>query len=144
MLLKNHPRLFSKILDLKEVKSIQQLFKTEASAYWLTHYQFGVEAKSKPKKVGKTLLNNLIINVVAPFLFVYGKQHQQDKHIHLALQLLEQTPAEANSIITTWKALGIESNNAAKTQALIELKNNYCTPKQCLNCYVGNKLLNSV
>lgn len=144
MLLKNHPRLFSKILELKEVKSIQQLFKTQASAYWLTHYQFGVETNSKPKKVGKTLLNNLIINVVAPFLFVYGKQHQQEKYIHLALQLLEQTPAEANSIITNWKALGIKSSNAAKTQALIELKNNHCTPKKCLSCYVGNKLLNSI
>ncbi|MDT8413677.1 MAG: DUF2851 family protein [Vicingaceae bacterium] len=141
MLLKDHPRLFSKIIELKHVKSIQQLFKAEASAYWLTHYQFGVESKFKPKKVGKTLLNNLIINVVAPFLFVFGKQHQQEKYINLALQLLEQTHAESNSIISNWKALGIEPTNAAKTQALIELKNNYCTPKKCLSCYVGNRLL---
>lgn len=144
MLLKKHPRLFSKILELENVKAIQQLFQTTSSEYWLNHYQFGVESKSKPKKMGKTMLNNLIINVVAPFLFVYGKLHQQERYIDLALQLLEQTPAETNSIINSWKSLKVESKNAANTQALIELKNNYCTPKKCLNCHVGNKLLNSI
>lgn len=142
-LLKKHPRLFSRILELKHIKEIQKLFQTTVSEYWLTHYQFGVESKSKPKKMGKIMLNNLIINVVAPFLFVCGKLNQQEKLMDMALQLLEQTPSETNSIITNWEALGVNPKNATNTQALIELKNNYCMQKKCLSCQVGNKLLSA-
>ena len=143
MLLKKHPRLFSRILELSDVKEIQQLLQTSASDYWLTRYQFGVVSKSKPKKMGKTMLNTIIINVVAPFLFVYGKLQQQEKYVALALELLEKTPPESNSIIAGWEAMGIEPTNSATTQALIELKTNYCSQKKCLNCQVGVKLLST-
>jgi hypothetical protein len=141
-LLSNETRLFAKILDAASVKEIEKLFKTETSEYWKTHYQFGVVAeKSSTKKVGKTLINSLIINVVVPFLFVYGKQKQDEKLMDKALTFLENVNSESNSIITKWKELAIVSENAMQSQALLELKNNYCSQKKCLNCNVGSKIL---
>lgn len=141
MLLKSHARMFAEILTKTNATAIRKMFESEVSEYWLTHYQFGVLTKKKPKKTGKTMLDNLMINVVTPFLFVYGKMHQQERYIDLALELLQTTAAENNHIITSWKNLGITPNSAAQTQALIELKNNYCQAFQCLNCPIGIKLL---
>lgn len=141
MLLKSHTRMFAEILVKTNASDIRKMFEAEVSEYWLTHYQFGVLTKKKPKKTGKTMLDSLMINVVSPFLFVYGKTHQQERYVALALELLQTTAAENNHIITSWKNLGITPCNAGQTQALIELKNNYCQAFQCLNCPIGIKLL---
>lgn len=141
-LLNNETRLFAKILGAKSVRDIEKLFKVTASDYWTTHYQFGVVAKkSSTKQVGKTLTNSLIINVVVPFLFVYGKQKQDERLIDKAFNFLENIKSENNSIIAKWDELNVVSNNAMQSQALLELKNNYCSQKKCLNCNIGSKIL---
>lgn len=141
-LLNNQTRLFAKVLNVTDVKEVEKLFKTETSAYWKNHYQFGVAAeKSSIKKVGKTLINALIINVIIPFLFVYGKQKQEEKLMDKALFFLENIKSESNSIISKWEELDVISSNAMQSQALLELKNNYCSQKKCLNCNIGNKIL---
>lgn len=141
-LLNTETRLFAKILETNSVTEVEKIFKTEASEYWKTHYQFGVVVENtSTKKVGKTLINALIINVVVPFLFVYGKQKQDEKLKDKALNFLENVKSENNSIITNWRELNVVSNNAMDSQALLELKNNYCSQKKCLNCIIGSKIL---
>lgn len=141
-LLNKETRLFTKVIEAEKVLVVEKLFKTETSEYWKSHYQFGVLAEnSSTKKVGKTLINSLIINVVVPFLFVYGKQKQDEKLIDKALSFLENVKPENNSIITKWNELKVVSHNAMQSQALLELKNNYCSQKKCLNCNIGSKIL---
>ena len=141
LLLKNS-RMFSAILGAPSVIDIQQLFKTEASVYWDTHYQFAKKAKDdKKKKLGKTGIDNIIINVVVPILFVYAKQKNEETIKQKALSYLEFLPSENNVIIKKWKLLGVKSNNTLHSQALLELKNNYCSQKKCLNCSIGNNIL---
>lgn len=141
-LLYNQTRLFAKIIEAKSIKEIENLFKVDASDYWNNHYQFGESSlNTSNKKVGKTLINALIINVAVPFLFVYGKQKQDERIVDKALLFLEEIAPENNNIIKKWKELKVSSNNAMQTQALLELKNNYCSQKKCLNCNVGNKIL---
>jgi hypothetical protein len=141
-LLCNHTRLFSKIIELESVKELQQLFYIQASDYWDTHYQFNKKVKDKKiKKIGINTINNIIINVIVPFTFVYGKAKQDGNLINKSLSLLENVKPENNSIIKKWAELGVKSDNAMETQSLIELKNNYCSQKKCLNCSVGNNLL---
>ena len=141
-LLFNQTRLFAKIIEAKSIKDIENLFKVSASDYWDNHYQFGeTTSNTNNKKVGKTLINALIINVVVPFLFVYGKQKQDEKIVDKALMFLEEITPENNTIIKKWKELKVGSHNAMQTQALLELKNNYCSQKKCLNCNIGSKIL---
>lgn len=141
-LLCNHTRLFARIIETESVKELQQLFHIQASEYWNTHYQFGVEVKdSKLKKMGINTINNIIINVIVPFTFVYGKAKQNEKLVEKSLNLLENIKAENNSIIKNWSNLGVKSYNAMQTQSLIELKNNYCSQKKCLNCSIGNQII---
>jgi hypothetical protein len=78
-----------------------------------------------------------------PFLFAYGKQRQSEIHEERALAFLDRLSAEKNSIITHWNELGIVSGSAAQTQSLLQLKNEYCAKKNCLNCAIGNKIIGS-
>jgi hypothetical protein len=137
-------RLFSKIIEVQNVKELQYLFQIEASSYWKNHYRFGeLSEKESEKKVGISTINSIIINVIVPFTFVYGKAKQDEDLVDKSLKLLGSIDAENNVIIKNWKALGITSKNAMVTQSLIELKNNYCSQKKCLNCSIGNKILQS-
>ncbi len=141
-LLSKKTRLFSKIIEAESVIDIQEFFKVEASEYWNSHYQFGkLVEENKKKKIGINTINSIIINVIVPFTFVYGKQNQKEELVDKALKLLESVKAENNAIIKKWNELGVKTNNAMQTQSLIELKTNYCSQKKCLNCGIGNKIL---
>jgi hypothetical protein len=141
--------LFSKIIEAKNIYSIRSLLHAEASEYWNTHYRFGTspptplpgERGAKPKRLGEVTKNLLIINVIAPFLFVYAKQKGEPQLTEIALDFLDKTEAENNSIIEKWNSLGVKAENAGQTQALLQLKNEYCAKKRCLECAVGAKLL---
>ena len=133
--------LFSKILEAENVEALEKLFQIEPSDYWKTHYTFDNESEEKPKKLGKTAIHLFIINTIAPFLFVYGRQKAETAFQDKALALLESLKPEKNSIIDGWKNLGVKPESAAQTQALLQLKNEYCNQKRCLECSVGATIL---
>ena len=136
--------LFSKIIEIENLKELKRLFKVKASEYWNDHYNFNkTTTKTISKELGETAANTLIINVIIPFLFVYGEKQNKSALKNRALEYLEQLPPEKNSIITKWENLGIEPRSAFDTQALLQLKNIYCEKKKCLNCQIGVKLVKS-
>ena len=137
-----NPRMFNQFLNTNKLNDIQKILNISAGVYWDNHFNFESTTKQKsPKKLGMQTINNLIINVVVPVIFVYGKAIKDDEIVAKSLSWLEELKAENNSIITNWKAIKINPINALQSQALIELKNNYCSEKKCLNCNIGNKLL---
>jgi len=138
----NH--LLSKILATKNVKDIYELFELKASSYWDKHYRFDNEAKTnKPKILGKTAIQLIAINVISPFLFVYGKQMGKNEIIDKALELLHALPKENNNVVRNWEDLGIDVKSAYESQAMLQLKNNFCAKKQCLRCQIGHKIVTS-
>ncbi len=141
MLIKDTDRLFSKILDTSFVNDLKLLFNVQANDYWHYHYRFGEQASYKEKKLGESMVENIIINTVTPLLFSYGLYYGEQKYKDRALQWLEQIPAEKNSITSDFELLNIENNTAFDSQALLELKNEYCSKKRCLECAVGNAIL---
>jgi len=135
--------LFSKIKDAKTVKELSNWFDITANDYWHYHYRFDETAAFKKKKLGAAIIDNIIINTIAPVLFAYGSYHDEQKYKDKTLKWLEQTAAESNSITKGFQQLDIENKNAFDSQALIELKNEYCNKKRCLDCGVGNAILKS-
>jgi hypothetical protein len=136
----NH--LFSKVLDIKDVTQLKELFtRLEVNPYWDTHYRFDAESKASSKVLGQSSVDILLLNTFVLFLFSYGKHNQQEYFINRSLKLLEKLPAEQNNIVTNFDSVGIKVNTAFDSQALLELKNSYCSYKKCLQCGVGNKIL---
>jgi Protein of unknown function (DUF2851) len=139
----NH--LFSKVLEIKDVTYLKKLFTDlNINPYWETHYRFEAESKPSSKMLGESSIEILLLNTFVLFLFCYGKHNQQEYFINRSLKLLEKLPAEQNNIVTNFDLLGIKVNTAFDSQALLELKNNYCNYKKCLQCGVGNKILRMV
>ena len=133
--------LFSKIKAAKDTTEVKALFDVAASEYWETHYRLGVIAESKPKHLGDTTTDVLIINAVAPLLFCYGKLHKDESVCETAIQFLEDTEAEDNAIIRHYAQCGIKAENAMQTQALLHLYSYFCKRKRCLECRIANVLL---
>lgn len=133
--------LFSRLLETTEVSALQQLFDVKASPYWDTHYRFDVTSPGKEKRIGKGLIDLLIINAWVPLLFEYGNQHGMQQYKDQALDLLQQLKPEENQILRKWKAVGIVADSAAQSQALIQLYNEHCSQHDCLHCQIGYKIL---
>ncbi len=139
MLVHKSTKLFSKILAETDLDNIRAFFNSEVSKYWQTHYLFGKESRQSKKRLGKNSINIILINTVVPYLFTYRKREGED--IAFPLSILEQLPAESNSIISNWKALGVSVENAFDSQALLQLKKEYCDNKNCIQCRIGHKIL---
>jgi hypothetical protein len=143
MLVYESAHLFSKIKDAGSVKEIKKWFDVTANDYWHYHYQFDEISAFKKKRLGEAMTENIIVNTVAPVLFTYGNYHCEQKYKDKALKWLEEISPESNSITRGFHTAGIENKSAHDSQALIELKNEYCDKKRCLDCGVGNAILKS-
>lgn len=141
MLIQSASHLFSKIIEAQNVEDIKNLFTITANDFWHYHYTFQQSSSFKKKTLGKHTIDNLIINTVIPVLFSYGLHQNEEKYKDKALRWLERIPPESNLITNEFLSLGIKNQSAYDSQALIELKNEYCSPKKCLDCSVGNNLL---
>ena len=141
MLIVHSVHLFSKIKEIEEVENVKKLLNVTANDYWHYHYNFDELSAYKIKNVGVQMINNLIINTVIPILFAYGHYTKEHHFKDKALRWLTQLTAEKNSRINGFLALQITIKNAFDSQALLQLKNEYCSKKRCLECAVGNKLL---
>ena len=140
-IIRNKQGLFSNLLTISKPESFHSLFLSEISDYWLTHYRFGKESVKRPKNLGLSAIQLLIINTVVPIFFAYGKSKNLESYIELAIRFLETLKPESNSIITMFSRSGIKIQNACDSQALIELKREYCEQKKCIYCRIGHQLL---
>lgn len=140
-LLHSRQNLFSSILSAKNQEDLRRLFEVSTSPYWERHYSFHSTSAQRKKGLGSASIDLLIINLAAPLLFAYAQKRGQPHLADRAIEILEQTKPEKNSIISQWETLGIVCRNACDTQAMIELKKRYCNEKECLRCTIAHKVL---
>ncbi|WP_340153261.1 DUF2851 family protein [uncultured Marivirga sp.] len=135
------PSIFdSFVIDLN-LKSIQKRMKVKVSDYWLNHYQFDKESKFRKKQLGENSIKTLIINCLPPLLALYANSVGEEKYMDKAIQLLNGIKAEKNYITKKFSDLGEEITSAFDSQAMIQLHNDYCQPKKCLDCSIGLSIL---
>lgn len=141
-LLRQKEHFFSSILEDISYNSIHQLLEIDAlHPYWQDHFILGVPSISRSKNLGKSTRDLIIINAIVPVLFMYGHSMHMIDLQEKALELLTSIPPEQNGITKNWQELNVISENAHDSQALLELKNNYCDKQRCLQCSVGHSLL---
>lgn len=136
--------LFSKIIEINDVKAIKSLLADlPVHPYWHTHYRFEKKSLKVSIQLGDDTVNNILLNTVAVFLFAYGRFIGKEYLIDRALALLEFLPAETNSITNRFSEIGLKPKQADDSQALLQLKKMYCDTKNCLTCGIGSKLINT-
>ncbi len=135
------PSFFSKMVECSSVQEFYELFEGRASDYWTTHYNFGKVTKPSVKNLSKEFIDHLIINVVLPLKFSYA----EFKGISVSEELISLASAingEQNSIVKKYRDLISIENDALTSQALLELYAHYCKTNNCLQCAIGNAILN--
>ena len=133
--------LLSRIMETETLQGVRDILKEGTSEYWLTHHTFGGSSPSRPKTLSNTSLDLLIINTVVTFLYAYGLHKGNRVLCARAGSFLEELKAENNYITRMWEQCGMKASNAADSQALIQLKKEYCDKKKCLYCRIGYEYL---
>lgn len=136
--------LFSSIIEADNIKKVREIFKGETSDYWTTHFSFKNQHYKQSKTMSQSAQNLIIINSVIPFLYAYGRHRACDFLCNRALAFLEELPPESNYIIKMWEQNGLIAENAGDSQALIQLKKEYCDQKKCLYCRFGYEYLRRI
>ncbi len=132
----------SKLLAATDKSSLTELLRVGTSPYWDTHYTFASTPSAPTKKrVTDNAVTLLLINSVAPFYYSYGRRKDSEQHCEQSVALLEQLKAENNYIIRGWIDCGLIVKHAADSQALIQLKKQYCDRRDCLRCRIGYEYL---
>lgn len=135
--------LFSRITETNSVTGLTSYFEVSASDYWDDHYVFGKKSRPQKKRTGKTATDILLINSVIPVIFSYGFYRNDNEIKERALTFLDEISPEDNLIIREWCVAGFEPASAFETQALIQLRNEYCRKRRCLECRIGAKLIST-
>ena len=121
--------LFAELMQARDINKMVEILQPQVS---------DTPPLQNTPMMGRKSIDILLINTVLPYQYAYNKlQQKTDNDI---IQLMEEIPAEDNSIIKQWKQLGQSIHSAADTQALLHLYQNYCQPHQCYNCQVGSQI----
>lgn len=129
------------LVDCATANDLRALYRVGVTPYWETHYVFGSTSDKNTKCMSASSLNLLMINTAIPMLFAYGRHIGDDRLCDRAFDLLEQLKAENNNIVRMWSECGLEVSTAGDSQALIQLKKEYCDRKDCLRCRIGYEYL---
>lgn len=121
----------------------RRLLQIDLQGYWVNHYNFGGASACAPRALSADSLRSLMINAVVPLLYAYGLQCGSDNHCAAAVDLLERLQPEHNSVVSVFTDAGIACDNAFSSQALIQLRREYCEPRKCLYCRLGHRILAS-
>ncbi len=133
--------LFSVFIETEKLTELQKFFDVNVSQYWKEHYVLGKKSKKVEKRFGKSSFDLLLINTLVPFLFVYANHHYSEELKSRALIFLQHTNAENNIIVKRFAKEGVVAHHAAHSQALLQLKNNYCSNINCLKCAIGLQII---
>lgn len=137
----NRNASFSQLIECESIEDIKDIFSTHVTPYWETHYSFGRESKKSEKNLSKQSINVIILNTVIPVLFAYGRYKNDERYCERSLSLLEKLKAEDNSITRMWQECGMDIKTAADSQAIVQLKKEYCDRRDCLRCRIGYEFI---
>ena len=131
----------SQLIECETLDELKNVLKSQVTPYWETHYTFGSTSPKNEKHLSYGSINLLMINTAIPMLFAYGRHTTKEVLCDKAFDFLEQLKAENNHIIRMWQQVGLPVKTAGDSQALIQLKKEYCDKKECLRCRFGYEYL---
>ncbi len=137
-----HPNYLRAPYKILSFENLKEIFTNDVSAYWKTHYSIdAAEQTTKQLQLGTSSIEIIIINAVVPFLFYYGKQTQKEEIAEHAFELLGKCAYEKNNKTKLFASKYSKEFSAIEGQAQIELYDNYCTKRKCLQCAIGRNII---
>ena len=134
--------MFTRMLESKgDIDSLTETFDMKAEGYWQTHYDFDTEVRKVPTELSRPSRNLLAINVAIPLLYAFASYTGDTELGEKMVALMQDLPAESNSILRQWAMLGLDAKDASRSQALLHLRKEYCDKNKCIYCRFGHHFL---
>lgn len=134
------PDLYQKIIqgDLPDWSALE----LDMDPFWERHYSLQSSSK-RPMKTGfsETMSDLLNINVAAPLLFFYAQESGNERLKERAITSMHAIVPEENETTRFFSEHGVHCTSAAHSQALIQLRTNYCNHKKCVLCNIGRTII---
>ena len=111
-----------------------------SDGYWQNHFDFDVRSKTRISALlGHSKAGEMIVNVVLPFAFSWGKVASEPQLMKKAIELYNHYPKLAENEITRHmaKQLCLEASSdftACHQQGLIHVFRSYCREGRCSQC----------
>lgn len=141
MLVHQSEHLFSQVQSNLDFMYISSLFNSTVSSYWQEHYTFNKKHSTQKKAIGKSRINLIIINAIAPTFYCYSELLGDVELNEKVMKLMENTEAEKNKTVLYYRHRKFHVRNAIHTQGILQLHNKFCTFKNCLDCQIGHFVL---
>lgn len=124
--------IFDSVRSCRNARHVYDLFREPVSDYW---------AGRPFAELGRTKMDLLTINLIAPLMVAYGSVTGQAELADVAQTLVHSLGAESNRKITQWTGEGVPILHADDGQAILELNNEYCNKTLCPVCKIGRNLI---
>ena len=131
---------FAEVVKASTREDYYKIFQVRISDFWETHYTFKKAHFAKKKALTQSFMDLLIINTVVPIKFCYAQEQGRDINEEI-ISLMWGMKKESNEAIRKFSELRPGLENALQSQALLQLKRQYCDKNRCLKCGLGIKLL---
>lgn len=132
------------LINTFDEQKARRLFDVTLSPFWATHYHFTSPGQTAQEKaLSYTSVTVLLINVIIPVAVAFATSTGNPNRIEAAVDLLHRLKGETNRITRTFEAARIIARDAFTSQAMIQLKKEYCDQRKCLYCRIGHRLLSA-
>lgn len=140
----SHKFNMSNIAECDTIGELRNIIDIPLHGYWYNHTCFGGTESCGNSKMKERQIDVIIINAIAPILYVYGKHRKEYTLCGKAEEYLHNLKCEENNIVRRWKEQGIKAECAADSQALLHLNKSYCSNRKCLECQFAYIYIKSV
>jgi len=141
--LSNNNTLIYNLSQTTSMLEIHQILHHQLHPYWNNHYTFEKGSAFIEKNIGLEAVQHISINAFIPFMYTFGIKRSIRKFESWAIHMLQKMKAESNTIVRTFNLLNLKAKSSYESQAMVQLKNEYCNFKKCLNCAIGKQLIRS-
>lgn len=126
------------------LKEIRKEFDVRLTGFWATHYSFNTTGTTAiPRALTDSSIDRMVINVTVPLMLARATARGDVETMHMIPELLHSFRAEDNKDVRLFASAGITSRDAFDSQALIELRREYCEKNKCIYCRFGHRMLSA-
>lgn len=135
------PDIFTSPHKYNTPSKLKKAIQHPPHGYWKNHYYPEGKEQKELGSIGEGSIENIIINTIAPFLFFFGKRTDKEHFTDYAIQAFDSLEGEINVKTKLFIKAGLKVQSAGESQAVINLHDNYCKARRCLECGIASHIL---
>lgn len=137
------PSLRSALSADDPTDALREALSASPPSFWRTHYHLEKSASEHDPSLGPSRRETLLVNAVVPLLLLDADRRDDVAQADAALDVTRSLSASRDKVVRRFRNLGTAAQSAFEAQGLHQLYREYCTAGGCLECRIGQHLLDS-